>query len=118
MKFGTNQKKNILQYSSKQPQSINKVYESQSKSLTKSSMGSVGMKYKESVQSNGSNNNNTYNLRVPGSGTKMSSHVTVQAASVSGISGDINVNLMKMFDNSQKKKQEPEDSDSDSDRMD
>ncbi len=68
-------------------------------------MGSIGMKYKESVQSSGSNNN-TYNLRVPGSGTKMSSHVTVQAASVSGISGDINVNLMKMFDNSQKKKKE------------
>jgi len=75
------------------------------------------MKYKESVQSSGSNNN-TYNLRVPGSGTKMSSHVTVQAASVSGISGDINVNLMTMFNNSQKKNKEKENSDSDSDRMD
>jgi hypothetical protein len=48
---------------------------------------------------------------------KTSSNVTVQAASVSGISGDINVNLMKMFDNSQKKKHEA-DFDSDSDRMD
>jgi len=37
---------------------------------------------------------------------------------VSGISGDINVNLMKMFDNSQKHKKEEEESDSDSDQMD
>tara|TARA_B110000285_G_scaffold235249_1_gene315838 strand:- start:521 stop:727 length:207 start_codon:yes stop_codon:yes gene_type:complete len=66
--------------------------------------GSVGMRYKESVQSNGSNNGVSYRMLQPGSGTKISSNVTVQAASVSGISGDINVNLMKMFDNSQKKK--------------
>lgn len=80
-------------------------------------MGSIGMKYKESVQSSGSNNATANRFAQPGSATKKSSNVTLAAASVSGISGDINVNLMKMFDNSQKKKMEPE-SDSDSDRMD
>lgn len=63
-------------------------------------MGSIGMKYKESVQSSGSNG-----YRQPNSAVKISSQVTVQAASVSGISGDINLNLIKMFDNSQNNKQ-------------
>ena len=70
-----NMKKNMAQHQTKQTSSINKVYESQSKSLTKNSAGTIGvMKYKESMQSNGSNNAvSSYNIRQPHSGNKISS---------------------------------------------
>lgn len=111
------------QSSNKKPQSINKVYESSSKSLTKSS---IGMKFGESANAC---TPTKYSVRTPGESTQIKPKLktlstptvvgtylghknsAISAASVSGISGDIKVKLAPRMTNNDAQK---EDNDSNS----